>query len=318
MSLERNVMQFVLNLMSDGIVSAGDNRQIGLTPFDKISESQLPFAQVFAPIVEGTEEPSQKPGTMTFQLQIIDVQGRKDQLRDALEALDYTLRVDSSFQNFVRKGFVSARAVAELGEDKRTVASATIVVEFYDQFRSGSLQGILPFNNLSRWAPDVNSAVEDSKLIQGAIGVRRVTPSSSQIIIDVQQNLLGPIDLSSVHRLRTFLYLTPTYAELPAMRLLLFVDAAATNGASFTPASENLVHLSNGWQFPIFKILETPDLTFGTGIGDRSEVRLVRFVWGMFFSADFSSTRFGLIITACGFYPRDTGVNVNSGYHSDI
>lgn len=322
MSLERDVMQFILDLLRDGIVKASANHQIGRTPFDKIDESKLPLVQVFAPIVEGTAETAQRPGTMTFQLEIIDKIGRKEDLRRALEALDSTLRIDSSFHGLIRKGIIEARGVAELGEDKKTIASATIVCQLYEAVIEPPFTEVLDFRDSSKFIL-TNCAVEDSMIIGQSMGVRRVTPGTGSIVIEgsVNSGALpspGGITLNKIERIRTALYLTPEYGpEMDNLSLQLYVDNNLSNGGWFNPVTESFIG-SNGWQYQIHSIQAAPDVTFGTGLGDRSVIRAIRFVWNMLFNASFSSTRFGLVLFKFGYTERDTGRNADADYHSDL
>ncbi len=190
LSVEENVMQFILDLLVDGIVLSGENQRIGRTPPDKIPLDQLPTVQVFAPILDISEEAAQQPGILTIGVEISDLAGRKAALRQALEALTTTLAIDSSFNGLIRKGFIAASAVAEVGDDKRVNASATIVCQLYDK-QSEGLLGVganQSFVNLFSFADSSNFAasdaeIEDSQIVKGMMGLRRAVPSVSPIVV---------------------------------------------------------------------------------------------------------------------------------------
>lgn len=329
MSVEHNVMQFVLNILRNGIVESGSTQQMGFTPHDQITASKLPFVQVYSPVIEAAEAVVQQPGSMTVQVDILDVKGRNDEVRHQLQALEDTLNIDQTFQGLIAKGTVSARAVSERAAQERTYGGVTILV----QFKSGAIDVVgeaLP-NSPTTQLLDMGAAnwsatavqIEDSKRIRGGLGIRRDAASGSNIVLDAS-SATGqpgfPMDLSNAVtlRLRSLLYSDPEYSNaIFAPTLTLFRDVAGLNGGLFSPAEDAFVGF-HGWRYSAIDHLATPDFVFGTGLGSRSVIEIVRFTWSMLFSTAFSSTQFGMILMGLGYHLRDTGVNAGSGYHSDL
>ena len=63
---EIDAMQYILDLLTDGIITSAV-QQIGHTPHDKVSESELPFVQVYSPINENQDQDlRQDPGVLTL------------------------------------------------------------------------------------------------------------------------------------------------------------------------------------------------------------------------------------------------------------
>ncbi len=315
MSIELDVMNFLLGLASDSSDPPPTMTRIGREPADKISETQLPLVQVFAPVVDVAEEAAQKPGTLTVVLEIVDVQGQKDALREVLEALDNTLRIDSSFQGLVRKGFVAARAVAEVGDDKRTLASATIVCEVHDRLLATPFTDVVDLSAAPGTFGPVNGVVESSKIITGSLGIRRAVASSGALTVAADV-IGGVFDLSTVSRLRALSYATSEYGRTAIANPTLALIAAGSS-ATYTPASEG-TNMGVGWVHSLWDIDSPPDAEVGGGIGDRSAITAVRLSWAFFFAASFTSTRFGIIWSQAGYHQRDAGTGAISGFHSDI
>ncbi len=318
MSIERDVMQFLLDILTDGIVKSGTNQQIGRTPIDKITETQLPFVQVFAPVTDLSEDAAQQPGTVTFVVEIVDVRGQKEAMRVVMEALDSTLRIDMSFKSLVKKGLVAARAVAEVGDDKRTLGSATIVCELYDRIGlSGPFTQILDTDVLG---VVIEGQRQFSKIITGGIGVRRAIADPFADIQYRSPTVDDPTDLSEVQRIRALTYTTPEYGRAGILKpaLLISTDVNFVNAAVYGAVSENN-RTGIGWRQDIYNLQEPPRSVLGAGVGDRSTITHISLAWTMFPDAvTFTSIRFGLVWVACGYHQRDTGLNVNAGYHSDL
>ncbi len=329
------MLQFLADILTIGIVQPPQPPKIGRTPLDKISETQLPFAQVFAPVVDLTEEAAQQPGTMTFVIEILDRReiagqaNRKDRMRQRLEALDTTLLIDSSFQGLIRKGFVAARAVAEVGDDKRVLGSATIICEFYDtqdDFLIGvsvgqtSFTNIVSFADSTKWTPLV-CQIEDSKIIKGMLGLRRDAASTTQMSIEANSNnggIASTISLVGVKRLRLRTYLTPEYGTgmVTSPYLELYTETNLSSGQAHRPAVHDF-QSGIGWREWIYDVT-SPEAVFGSGL-TLGSVRVVRIVWTMFFAGAFSSFDFGLIHDSIGYHLRDLDSVTHEldGYHAD-
>lgn len=323
MSIEQDVMQFVLDIMINGIVNT-TKQQIGYTPHTKITEDDLNFIQVFTISTENEDEDEPTPGLLTFQLELFQTAGKVNEIRTRLQALDETLRIDPSFNGLIQRGVITERAAAELPDDKRSIGVATIAVQFKepdpiltsDDTSQESMIRLVNFSN-SATVSNINSLIEDSQRMKNALGVRRNVASSGALQLAVTSGLQParfPIDLTNLHRLRFLYYVNPEYADaMTSVALTCYSDAARTNGDQFNPAEDTFIG-THGWRHVAYNIDLAPDFVFGSG-WDRANTNAFDWTWTMFFAAAFVSNDFGMIVANFGYHTRDSGGDVGSGFH---
>jgi hypothetical protein len=303
MSRELDAMQFVLDLLTDGIITSAV-QQIGFTPHDKITEPELPFVQVYSPIDENQEQTKrQPPGVLTIQLDILDVFGNSNVLRDAIAALDATFRIDNTFHGTVENAFITLRSVAERRNDERSVVGAVITVQIAEGFLDPGVTHVLDFSDASLFTLSAESVKVDSTAVFGAVGIQKV---SSGALTSLTASSPGfPKDLSGVHRLRWLTYKNPeNIAGILQLRLFSGGDFSLYGASGLSGA---------GWQSPAFD-LDTPALIGGSGadLGDITAITM-EYNWAPF-SSGFVSTTFGLIACDLFYTSRDTGLNNGRGY----
>ncbi len=286
--------------------------QIGITPHDKIVESDLPFVQVFSVDTENSDVTVQGPGEMLVALEVIDKAGRKDVLRLVLEEFDRQVRVDQSLQGRAIKAVVTTRAVSERYKDDRTFAGATISVRFKEGFPDETTNSLTPFKNQGQFGI-TNGLKEESKRIAGCMGIRRDAASTASILVETSAAFFGfPLDVTSVQRLRLLLYTIPGYSNaITSVAMTLYDEVAKTNGAQFNPALDSFIG-GHGWRERSFDIRATPDFTFGAG-WNGTTIGLVEWAFPMFFSGSFTSLDYGLILCNFGYDQRDLGTGGISG-----
>ena len=321
MSRDTDAMQFVLDLLTDGIFTS-TTRQIGFTPHDKITEDLLPFVQIYAPVASSSEQERVIEPTLTFTLEIFDKAGSVERAAVglALEELADNLRLDKSWGGTVQNGFVSDRTLANRVDLERTIGSLVMTVQL--GFGTAPPSNITSHIDLSDSTKFIvtNAQVGNSQFIKNALGVRKNTPGGNIIVeASAASGQSGfPIDLSAFHRVRLLSYISPAYADPdatgtsvgPADFSLQLLDAANVNGFAYTPFP---FVMGLGWvHFPFD--LDNPTTTFGGGI-NLNNIGSVRFVWNMFFSATFTSQEFGLIPLSFFTVSRDRGVNAGRGYN---
>ena len=309
MSRELDAMQFVLDLLTDGIITSAV-QQIGFTPHDKITEDELPHVQVYSPVDENQEQATrQPPGALTFQLDILDVFGNSNVLREAIAALDATLRIDDTMQGLVQDAFITLRSVAERKSDERSVVGAVITVQIEEGFPDPELTSILSFSEATLFSSTPGIELQNSRTIDGALGIRKfLTESVSSVNAnDITGSPGFPMDLSGVHRLRLRLYIDSQNVALGNITLQLLSLGSANASTFFTNGRGG-----HGWVRPSFD-LDDPAVVVGSGVNLSSidEIKIV-LNWG-FLQAVVSET-FGLIVADLGYTQRDTGLNNSRGY----
>jgi hypothetical protein len=310
MSRELDAMQFVLDLLTDGIITSSV-QQIGFTPHDKISEPELPFVQVYSPVDENTEQAKrQPPGVLTFQLDILDVFGNSNVLRDAIAALDDTFRIDDTFHGLVQDAFITLRSVAERKQDERSVVGAVVTVQIAEGFPEPDRVRVLLFDDESLFSVSAGALKENSQYINGVVGLQKIATEVETAL--AASNFTGypglPMDLSVTNRLRLLVYMdTQAAVRGPIPLLRLHTDP----GVSFSNyiASNRGGH---GWLFPSFD-LNDPQANVGGGVDLSNVVTIeIRFNWSFFASQ--TTPNFGILVADLGYTQRDTGDNAGRGY----
>jgi hypothetical protein len=302
MSRELDAMQFVLDLLTDGIITSAV-QQIGHTPHDRITEDELPFVQVYSPIDENQEQTKrQPPGVLTFQLDILDVFGNSNVLRTAIAALDETLRIDNTMQGLVENAFITLRSVAERKNDERSVVGAVITVQILEGTPEPVRTSILSFADSSLFEISGGSVIENSKTIDGAVGVRKTVGEATTTLSasDASGSLGFPMDLSALHRLRLRLY--QDWHNLAANNFNLRLHTVANVDWSEYRTKSLSLH---GWRGPAYD-LDDPATFGGSGV-DLSDVVTIQMKWAWFPSTALSDT-YGIIVLDLGYTQRDTGL----------
>jgi hypothetical protein len=309
MSRELDAMQFVLDLLTDGIITSSV-QQIGFTPHDKITEPELPFVQVYSPIDENQEQTKrQPPGVLTIQLDILDVFGNSDVLRDAIAALDATFRIDNTFHGLVDNAFITLRSVAERKNDERSVVGAVITVQIAEGLPEPSWTHLLDFSDANLFFKSDGILLENSKYIDGVIGVKKEAAEvQSLVYASGSTGMPGfDMDLSGVNRLRLLAYLNGDNTVVGSLTLKLYT-APATDTSTFRYNGRG----GHGWMFPSFD-LNDPSNISGSGADLSSIQRIdIQINWG-FFQAYISPT-YGILLADLGYSQRDTGLNNSRGY----
>lgn len=313
MSRETDAMQFVLDLLTDGIITS-QVQQIGHTPHGKVMESELPFVQVYSPITENQDEVQRQPaGTMQFQLEIIDVRSRSDALRSAIAELDITLRNDMTFKGILQKGFVTLRTVAERKGDERAIVGAIVTVRFSEGLIDPEGTHLIDFSDSTNFGQGVNDSLEDSRYVAGAIGMRRSSAGSSTFRLTASTAFSTPgmpFDVSGVSMLRLLMYINPLYGDnVASFVFVLGSDSNLVNSATYQPTP---FIMGNGWREFVIDI-DNPLSTTGTGL-DKSNVARFDSEGNMFFRQSFSSSDYGVVFADFGYTQRDTGANNGRGY----
>ncbi len=314
-------MQFLLDVTSPVVEPTPQVRQIGFTPHDQVTESQLPFVQVYAPIIELTDEAEQRPGILVLQIDIIDGKGTRQAREDTLEAFDQTLRLDPSFQGMVAKGFVSARTVAERGDLERTVAGITVTVQLsVGTTPDISSVDVLDFSDSTKYktGSPIFDALEDSRVVKGAVGARRFLMTGDDLIIEASEDsgaFVGQLDLRASVRMRTEFYQAPLFqTAFREMSLGLFQNIEKSNGGIYLP-TEDRFRGAHGWQHMVWRHRETPDTIIGAGPGSLGGIRVIQFIWNNVDSG-FQASRTGVELLSFRYHERDK-VSTDAGFHQD-
>jgi hypothetical protein len=309
---ETDAMQFILDLLTDGIITSAV-QQIGFTPHDKVTETDLPFVQVYSPINENQQqEIRQDPGVLTFQLDIIDVRGRSNALRQAIAELDETLRIDKSWQGTVEKGFVTLRSVAERKVDERAVVGAVINLQIEEGLPEPNRVSLIDFSDVTKFSIDADALIENSTFVHGTIGIKK-NATANQTVLTIEEGTAEfpfPLDLTVTNRVRFLTYVNP---ENSFFALFNFELKLGSDGGSRTSTYATTGLVGNGWSFPSYD-LSDPRLTGGGGV-DLSNVQAVQFLYNFNFFPAFVSTTYGILAADFGYYSRDTGLNNGRGYH---
>jgi hypothetical protein len=311
MSRELDAMQFVLDLLTDGIITSAV-QQIGHTPHDRITEDELPFVQVYSPIDENQEQTKrQPPGTLTIQLDILDVFGNSNVLRDAITALDDTFRIDNTFQGLVENAFITLRSVAERKNDERSVVGAVITVQIAEGLPEPNRISLLDFSDSTKFSIDASGLIENSTYVRGTVGIRKAASGATTTLSASAATFQSgfPLDLSNVKRLRFLNYVNPenSVQALFNMRLRL------TNSSGTQSSEYKTTDLpGSGWHFSAYDLTD-PVAELGGGV-DLSAIERVDFdyLWAFFFA--FVSQTYGLIAAELSYTTRDTGDNNGRGY----
>jgi hypothetical protein len=317
MSRELDAMQFVLDLLTDGIITSAV-QQIGFTPHDKITEPELPFVQVYSPVEETQEQAvRQPPGVLTFQLDILDAFGNSDVLRDAIAALDETFRIDNTFQGIVKNAFITLRSVAERRADERSVVGAVVTVEIAEGAPNPNFTSVLVFDDETIFSTSAGIVKENSKYVAGVLGLRKIGLSGggvdelvSSLTADSGTGYPGfPMDLSGTNRLRALVYVNSDNSVMGSVQLRLH----SSFNINYSTYNTNSLG-GNGWQFPSFDLTDpvAPDTGSGASLASIQVIE-IRFGWTFF--ADYVSPTYGLLVGALGYVQRDTGDNNGRGVH---
>ena len=306
MSRETDAMQFVLDLLTDGILTS-TTRQIGFTNPDKVPETDLPFVQAYAATAENQDQEERQPGSvLTFNVDIIDVFDQREKLADAITALDEALRIDKSFTGTQEKGFVSLRALAQRQVNERSVAGCVIEVRLSEGFPDPSFTSLFSFADSSLFTALAGSILEDSQYIAGMTGLQKVG-TGTPLGMTISGAAGFPLDLTVTNRLRVLSYVNPEYADTMTSQTIR-IESSGSDFNNYTTTAIGV----HGWSFPSYSLADPQN---ETGVLDLSAVTLIRFNFNYLFTNAFNSENFGILVADCGYYARDTGDNAGRGYH---
>jgi hypothetical protein len=310
MSRELDAMQFVLDLLTDGIITSAV-QQIGFTPHDKITEPELPFVQVYSPIDENQEQTKrQPPGVLTLQLDILDVFGNSNVLREAIASLDASFRIDNTMHGLAESSFITLRSVAERKNDERSVVGAVITVQIAEGYPDPGHTSIVTFDDEVIWFKSSGILLENSRYIGGVLGVKKdQTELLSIVSTNTAIGMPGfPMDLSVTNRLRLLAYFNSNNALGWNLQIRL-QSTINVNNSTFSTNSLS----GHGWVFPSFDLTDPVSET-GTG-ADLSAIEQIDIIvnWGFFFQ-EFVSPDYGILFADLGYSKRDTGLNNSRGY----
>ncbi len=313
MSRDSVVMQYVLDLLTDGIYTT-TTQQIGFSPHDEITEDKLPLVQAYLAVGENAEDdPRVTVGSTTFVVEIIDVKGKLADLSRAVDSLEREIRFDSSLKNEVEKAIVGSFVVRESGELERSLAQVTITAQYLDGILDPANDvEVLPFDFVTQFETDAPNELEQATFGFGSIGFKKVENTTSpqvRSLVGINPNL--PVDLSGIKALRLLFYVDRENAGRADFSVLFGIDLALLS--SITDANQYFNTVSrHGWNEILYD-LENPDFVAGTP--DMSNIGEIRFNMRYTFQPTFVSTTFGIVFRRLGYSLRDQGDNAGRGQH---
>ncbi len=318
MSRQLTAMQYVLDLLTDGIYTT-TTQNIGIIPHDEVTEDRLPLVMAFSPeAATADDDPRIMPGSFVFVVQIIDVKGKTDALQEAVDSLERALRSDSSMKGLVRSTRVEASIAAEVGKLDRSVAAATVTVDFPDVMLVEDADvELLKFDSISNYIKVGADLLQAGTLGGGSIGFKKgqlvSNPSVNSSSIFNPADM--PFNLAGVKVVRLFVYQdrenshdTVTPRELSNFGFKIKLFSSGPDSSEFLPKQT----MRHGWNEVLFD-LEDPTSELGTL--DLSNIIQINFIMNYSLSASLTSSTFGIVFRRFGYTPRDIGDNNGRGVH---
>ena len=338
-------MQFVLDLLSDGIIEASVGSPVrtfvGYKVPEEFKKGSLPFVQVFLLPISSTKpetDLTQSTGELTFQVEYHDSSAEQSALDAALfpgsptvdpdvafrpgidiqrvfDALAHTLGVDSTMRGLVANARVSASTVYVTNPEEPQGGLLTVICELAEDNRSEWVEYV-DFSATDKFAPIVATAeIEDSLLIPNALGVKRIGGIFSTVKADSAITpMLFPMDFTRARIMRLLLW-QDKQASIAAVNIE--VRLGQRNGGNALVDYRRYLE-TRSWHGPMEIVfdVEDPFSTVGTP-GDLDDVRAIEFLTVNFGAV--ATTTFGLVLMQFGFYPRDRGLNTNGqGYQAGL
>lgn len=262
-------MQFVLDRLEQS--NYGATRQRGyLDPIHIQEASGLPFVQVFqAETVDEAATFGDRPSALSFVVQIIDLPGQADSIRDALENLTQSLREDPELDRSFR---VTAHSVDEREDRDTAIGAATIEVTWQDEVLAlGDTTIIDLVGNASGMRPPSQTFV-DSEIIERAIGQIKTGSGVADMELESPGFSEFPLDVSGLRFLRFLFY----------QRETSIFDSGGTGSfriqlLSPSNTDEWFVPLNGTGWLDFALDLANPDVNGGADHSDIIRIRIQRF-----------------------------------------
>lgn len=312
MSLESSIMDYSLGIMGQVYPDATSARTVtssrGYTIPEQIPLGSLPFAQAFEPVTTSTDETMQQQvDSLTFRIVLYDVQGNKDEMRDAFSALSREFDRDPTLGGLVRDALVTTYVVDELPVEDRTTAGAEIVATYATQGVFNDVGEDVELMTQSTFQDTVTTIAPDlvraGETIEGTIELKKVSVGVNQAVVNyIEANGYPSLDTFKPTRfMRVSVYLQPELdgvVRLDLLQVFLFVA-----GVTFFFNRYDSPGLVTGWNHLVFD-LDDPEPP-GGGPFDLSvtPVTQVRFSFTHFGVAAYND--FAVSIARVFYRPED-------------
>lgn len=322
MSRATDVMQYILDLLTDGIlVSDAANRQLGFSLIEPLTDGQLPFVQAYAPvIVTPTADQIQSKGDLTFTLNVIDKAAPDgNDLEKVADDLRMTLSVDSGLRGIGAHCFISDSFVdtVQFPNDK-TILELTIVCEYLES-NSQDFVDLADFTDVLKFSAVNSAVIGNSVTIKDGMNFGRDATNNSMFTWDNASDPDGftdgpggdEIDLSVTKNVRVVFYQRKEASDATTFSEIWIGDVASFPGAQPTDYRRYVETRSfHGWNEFVFQ-LDSPFSTVGApgGLSRTTSVAFVTFATNPPPSTDVGSTTY----THFGYMQRDVGDNAGHG-----
>jgi hypothetical protein len=242
-TLERYIMYRVSAMMAGGIYQSQTQR-VGFTPLDRIKAEFLPWVQVFSTVSQtDTSDYLAHPATGTFRLEIVDVPGNREVVRQALEALEVEFARDQSCGGLCRDISMGPRALYESAENEFSRGAADVTYTLLD-FALAATGDVV----------DVDFAGRASDIEVDAFDVRDVSPWPSNINGGIECQMLDGMFPEVIFRAPGFSDVFPYTlpVEQQSINLLCWIDGQAEliNG-HLELWLRNSAGQGSGWAIPL-------------------------------------------------------------------
>lgn len=300
---EQQVMQYLLDLLTDGIFTSATQRLGYALPHDKVSDTMVPFVQVYAAVTDTQVADIRNPvGQATFTVDLFDVAGQAETLRHVLAALDIELRNDRHWRGMVQWGGLQLRAVAERPEDNRSYASANVTVQYEEGGGEPERVELCDFSTLDNFAAETSGIrTELSPYVVGCWGMQKTLTDAKP---GVTYAFPSRIDLTGINRLRASTFINQEFAgiTLGTVLLRLWSDYPNTDWAEFVAVG---AIVGSGWLDLPYAIQLAPSSSAGTL--DLSSVSHASFFLNHAFTSGATTQRALWLLFSLYHSARDTG-----------
>jgi len=303
MSREQNVMQHVLDLLTDGILTS-KVRQIGYLPHDKVTGDMLPFVQIYSAVIDSnTSDVRNITGTTSFNVDIITHRDQMEELRVISDNLDQALREDRHWESQGDYGFATLRSVAERPDDNRSYLGMQITVQLSDDWSDDLATHLCDFTTLDNL--DVNYTadtgkcfVELSTWVHQCWGIRKVDTQGNPIVRYVMPQ---PVDMSAAKRVRLLMYNDQQWTDPTTLPVRLRIHSTLdVDWSRYDPTEPPSI----GWSEYVYDLVAPP--VVGIGNLDLSAVTVVDFT-PLQADATALTEEYSWLLADFFFTDRDTG-----------
>ncbi len=288
MSRIETVMDGVLAQLTDGIFTSA-TQIVGYRHHDAILQSSaLPWVQAFAPIVTASAEPFQHATEeLEFQLEILDVAGRNDVLRMALETLAVEMHKDNAYARTLgaERILIDVHDTFERAPVEISVAGCRVRAVFAElAVPSGADSGevdVLDLVGNAAFCASDEDTITDSVIIPGGIGNQKVEIASRSDLTLTPSFPEYPLDLTGTNTLRVLYYArVDNPQDVQGGKGTNTVELQLLSGLGVI-SNWLVLEGHTGWT-ELVADLANPDGTSGGGadLSSITEVRLRRFYQG--------------------------------------